>query len=538
MAENVLKNGGFEADWGDERSHRCLIFPEGAEPYEKNVGNIFTPPGWVTWFHHKPGTWDQPEVRDAWKQGDARRVHSGQKGMLLFTFFRGHDAGFLQRVRVAPGCRLRLTAWAHAWSNNKFEGHEDCYDNARCSCGVGKEAAFVREGEAPALSGDPWTDAIQNFTFYVGIDPTGGADPTAAAVVWGQGAHIYNAHAQVIPVEAVAEGSQVTVFLRSKARWPFKHNDAYWDDAELIVLEPGQVVGKPEVRLAYRPVNLKVGDKLTVEARSLADLASASLEVIQPSGAALGTGPVVAGRDGEWHTWTHETDPTSEAGVHIVKFSAAGDVEAAAAFDCAPEVRLSSHPPEPKVGDVVTVEARSLTALNNVHLVVVQPSGAALAAGPVVVRRDGEWHTWTYVTDPALEVGVHAVTFYANDGVEATATFDCAERPHGHGPAVEEERGQPRMQYERVYVLLPQGGDARWAQAVIDATWNRYHYTIGGSADDAGIGDLDFRRVIAINPREWPTDLRAFFDEHYPGVAYVAVEAATPDELKRKLERL
>ncbi|MBE9472991.1 MAG: hypothetical protein IMY75_12915, partial [Chloroflexi bacterium] len=97
---NLLRNGDFEMDWGVDKSHRCLIFPVDGEPYETDVGNIFTPSGgWVTWFRHDPGTWDQPEVRDAWMTHDSRRVHSGQKGTLLFTFYRKHDAGFLQQVR-------------------------------------------------------------------------------------------------------------------------------------------------------------------------------------------------------------------------------------------------------------------------------------------------------------------------------------------------------------------------------------------------------------------------------------------------------
>ena len=122
MPRNLLRNEGFEADWGEEKSHRCLVFPKGKEPFETDVGNIFTPPGWVTWFRHDPGTSDQPEVRDAWKHIDPRRVHSGEKGVLLFTFFRRHDAGFLQQVPVTPGTRLRLTAWAHAWSNHNLKG--------------------------------------------------------------------------------------------------------------------------------------------------------------------------------------------------------------------------------------------------------------------------------------------------------------------------------------------------------------------------------------------------------------------------------
>ena len=353
MSQNLLKNGGFEDDWGDDKSHRCLIFPTGANPQEKDIGNIFTPPKWLTWFRHEPGTWDQPEVRDSWKQNDPRRVHSGQKSMLLFTFFRRHDAGFLQQVQVAPGTKLRLTAWAHAWSNHDIKGHEDCNDNGRCSCGVGQEATFILEGQAPALNGDPWNDAIPNFIFYVGIDPTGGTNPFADTVVWGHGAHIYNEHAQTPPVEATAQSDTVTVFLRSKTKWAFKHSDAYWDDAELVAV--GQ-----------------------------------------------------------------ETPP----------------------------------PPPPP---------------------------------------------------PPVEPNIH---------------------------------GQPREQYDRTYVLLPPNADAAWALAAVGGSWDQHRYTIGGSADDSGIGDLDVRRVIAVNPQKWPTDLDAFFKEHYPGVEYTPITANSPDELKQKLRQL
>ena len=97
------------------------------------------------------------------------------------------------------------------------------------------------------------------------------------------------------------------------------------------------------------------------------------------------------------------------------------------------------------------------------------------------------------------------------------------------------ERGAPRTQYERTYVLLPPGAGTAWAEAVVDGAWDEHRYTIGGSADDAGIGDLDVRRVLAINPDRWKGDLRAFFEEHYPGVQYVPVEASTPNELRQKL---
>jgi hypothetical protein len=101
-----------------------------------------------------------------------------------------------------------------------------------------------------------------------------------------------------------------------------------------------------------------------------------------------------------------------------------------------------------------------------------------------------------------------------------------------------EGRGKPREQYKRAFVLLPPGAGSEWAQAVVDATWDDHHYTIGRSADDAGIGDLQERIVIAINPSGWPSDLKAFFEQYYPGVQYHAVEANTPAQLRARLQRL
>ena len=333
---NLLENAGFEADWGDEKSHRCLVLRPGAPPERRDVDNIFTPPGWLTWFRHDPGTWDQPEVRDAWRQGDPRRVHGGEKGILLFTFYRKHDAGFLQQVQVTPGQHLQLTAWAHAWSNWQDGDHPD---DPRWSDGPGYAAGF-------AFAGDVEDDNWRNFTFQVGIDPTGGTDPFAGTVVWGPGAHIYNEHAQVPPVVVTATSSTITIFLRSKTLWTFKHNDAYWDDVTLVVTD--------------EPPDL-------------------------------------------------------------------------------PE-------PEP---------------------------------------------------DPV--------------------------------------RGQPRVQYERTYVLLPPNADVAVGLAVVDATWDAYRYTIGGSADDAGIGDLEARRVIAINPAQWDGDLAAFFKTYYPGVKYRPLVFETEYQLRGRL---
>jgi len=87
-----------------------------------------------------------------------------------------------------------------------------------------------------------------------------------------------------------------------------------------------------------------------------------------------------------------------------------------------------------------------------------------------------------------------------------------------------------REQYERTYVLLPPDCGVEWPMAALRATWGEKRYTVGGSADDAGIGPL-IRTVLAVNPQLWPGDLGAFFARYYEGLDYRVFNAETPDDL-------
>ncbi|MBN1178166.1 MAG: hypothetical protein JXD18_03080 [Anaerolineae bacterium] len=445
MATNLLKNGRFEADWGDESSHQCLIVPtDGSAPFEVVRGNIFTPPKWLTWFRHgmpvehdpsNGNGWAQPEVRDAWVTGDPRRVREGLKAILLFTFFRIHDGGFLQQVQVQPGDRLRFQAWAHAWSNHKDTNNPQDFphpDDSRWSegQGVGYNHFFAPEGQV--------TDsAAKNFTFYVGIDPTGGTNPFASTVVWGKGAHIYNAYRHVPSVEAVAVSGTVTVFLRSKALWPFKHCDAYWDDAVLEVVTP------------------------------------------------------------------------------------------------ATQTTITFEPAQPQEDERVEVSVASNHAHTGVGLTVKGPGGGGVPVTEIAMTQPAEGGAWKWAFAPDAGGDYH-VAFTAGGGAEtpAEATLVVTSKPA-------EVWGLPRAQYARTYVLMPPGAGRAWVEAVLDSgAWDDRRWTIGGSADDAGIGALDDKRVIAVNPAAWGDDLAAFFARYYPRTRYVAVVATTPAELAQKLRAI
>jgi methylmalonyl-CoA mutase N-terminal domain/subunit len=85
--------------------------------------------------------------------------------------------------------------------------------------------------------------------------------------------------------------------------------------------------------------------------------------------------------------------------------------------------------------------------------------------------------------------------------------------------------------------MNPAHTDPVWVKAIARAAWAR-RVTIGGSADDAGIGDLNTRQVLILNPREsYDSDIFAWFAKYYPGVSAVGIDGRTPDELAAKVKQ-
>ena len=229
---------GFESDEGWH--HNCIECMRAESTpallRDVEVGNIFVPKGWLFWFNHY-GEWSQPEGGYFWKWQDHARVKSGNGAYRYFSFYRKHDAGLLRQIETIPGKQYRLTAHAHAWSNTNLEGHSDCYQNPRCSCGVGKGPVSLSDMDVPPLNGGAWNDAIGNFAFNLAVDLNGGQDIFARGVLWGDTAYNYNGYAEVPAVEFVAIGHTTTIFLRSWTLWPFEHNDAYWDDIKVELID-------------------------------------------------------------------------------------------------------------------------------------------------------------------------------------------------------------------------------------------------------------------------------------------------------------
>ena len=213
----LLKNPGFEGlscAPGSEPPE-CLDNWSNSANFDGSFhDNIFTPQGWITWWR-KGGNYGQPEVKTipnvAPFTGELPRIRSGYYATLLFTFYRLQDTGLYQVVTgLEPNSTVQLSAYAHGWScdNNDKMGY---------SCG------------------DPW-----NQTFQVGIDPNGGTDPFSPGIIWSGEQRSPDHYNLIGPVSAqVGAGGSVTVFLRSKTKWAYQYQDAYWDDASLVMTSPG-----------------------------------------------------------------------------------------------------------------------------------------------------------------------------------------------------------------------------------------------------------------------------------------------------------
>lgn len=275
MGENLVTNGGFEAEWGDEQNRDTWVCGEGIAPYllTPPAANTLVPPGWQFWFTKADGL-HLPECRDTRADG---RYCEGAKGFMYFKSDAPYIAGLWQRVEIPDkgfvtvflrseevwgfrngdsywddvaltldGDTFTLTAWAHAWSNHAVAGFEHVGD-ARCSvappdrcCG----SQFWWEGDAPPLTGDPLSDAISNFTFHVGLDVYGGTDPYAATVLWGRGAHIYNGYSPLtVQVPASWRGKPREQYERTYvllppnagAAWARAAVDGSWDRRRFTV---------------------------------------------------------------------------------------------------------------------------------------------------------------------------------------------------------------------------------------------------------------------------------------------------------------
>jgi len=189
QSANLLTNPGFEGE------------------YVAHADAMQIAPGWKVWWI--PRREDQPDyvnqVPKFEPTSHPERVHGGAKAQLLGTFYSTHIAGLYQPVKVTPGADLRFSVYGKGWTST---------------------------------SDDPLNVSVggTDLRMRVGIDPFGGTDPLSPSVHWSEQV---NAADSWVRFEAFAraQSGAVTVFVSSAPFDARRHNDVYWDDAELVTLK-------------------------------------------------------------------------------------------------------------------------------------------------------------------------------------------------------------------------------------------------------------------------------------------------------------
>ena len=209
---NLLQNPSFEGD---------------VSPWN-GIPQLQLPAGWTPWWGDRSG--DDPDWanhRPEWKQADGNlwpeRVHGGSRAIQWFKSYATYDAGAYQQVTVPENATLRFSAYGQGWS-----------------C-----ATFKKCGDASSY--EP-----ANMRFQVGIDPTGGTNAYSPNVVWSAASNPLDSWGY-LQVEAQAQGTKVTVYVRSNPDWPKQNQDSYFDDASLVVIGDAPPETEPEPTTAPQP---------------------------------------------------------------------------------------------------------------------------------------------------------------------------------------------------------------------------------------------------------------------------------------------
>jgi hypothetical protein len=195
------------------------------------------------------------------------------------------------------------------------------------------------------------------------------------------------------------------------------------------------------------------------------------------------------------------------------------------------DTHIMLEPEQPQPGERVTVTVSSNRQHTHVDLLIARPDQQPAMVSRDSIVQDEDRFIWRYEFLPDID-GLYDLRFVADQGARLLALrLLRVAREVQIVPS-----DSARLNYERVYVLLPPTANSKWLEAAARGSFDG-RFTIGFSADDAGIGDLQNRHVLAVNPHHWPEVLTAaWFQQHYPGVEFTAVVANSPQDLESWLK--
>lgn len=161
------------------------------------------------------GTWTRfdlwpelPNYND--ERGDPRSRHSGAQSLRIYNEYRCWLAGVYQTVPVRQFSTYKFSVWARTWAAQGF--NFDLPPDLSVSDGVA-----------------------------VGIDNSGGVDPTSTGIAWVEVGNTENW--RQVSVQTVSLSNRITVFIRvrlgvsgpNQCQWPLPVLMGFIDDASLVI---------------------------------------------------------------------------------------------------------------------------------------------------------------------------------------------------------------------------------------------------------------------------------------------------------------
>lgn len=235
---NLLANAGFESGFTSL---------SGTQP--RNVATAWTPwnaPRTDSMASYQNTSPKYIAASAANAVGVVPRIRTGNDAQIYYAFYETFDGGIYQQITgLTAGTEVRFSVYSYVWSTT--------YDD-------------------PNVSEDPG-----GVAFRVGIDPTGGTDALSANVIYSTPTVAYDAYRQA-SVIAKAQGSTVTVFIRTSIGDPVQYSYVYLDDAVLstTVAAPVPTSTRPPATNTVAPTATRVPPTATTVPPTSATIAASS----------------------------------------------------------------------------------------------------------------------------------------------------------------------------------------------------------------------------------------------------------------------